>query len=117
MSCRQELVIFTFGATVTSVRPARYRSIAYAHFLPWPAASISVVGPVTKSPQAKTPRVFVAYVAGSTLTRPRLISKAGSTGRNVRSADCETAGITTSAGIVNSLPSIGTGERRPDASG
>ena len=38
---------------------------------------MSVVGPVTKSPQANTPRTFVAYVAGSTLTRPRLISKLG----------------------------------------
>ena len=85
--------------------------------MPWPAASMSVVGPVTKSPQAKTPRTFVAYVAGSTLTRPRLISKFASTGRKVRSAACDTAGMTVCALITNSEPSIGTGERRPDASG
>src|SRR5512143_2120634 len=115
MSCRHELVIFTFGEIVTSVRPARYRSIAYAHFLPWPADSMSVVGPVTKSPQAKTPRTFVAYVAGSTLILPRLTSKLDSTGRNVRSAAWDTAGITVSAGTTNSEPSIGTGERRPEA--
>ena len=72
-----------------------------------------VVGPVTKSPQANTPLTFVAYVAGSTLTRPRLISKEASTGRKVRSAACETAGMTVWAGMMNSEPSIGTGERRP----
>ena len=72
-----------------------------------------VVGPVTKSPQAKTPRTFVAYVAGSTLIRPRLTSKVDSTGRNVRSAAWETAGMTVSALITNSEPGIGTGERRP----
>src|SRR3990172_5440492 len=76
-----------------------------------------VVGPVTKSPQAKTPRTFVTYVAGSTLTRPRLTSKADSTGRKVRSAACETAGMMRSAGMTNSEPSIGTGDRRPGASG
>ena len=76
-----------------------------------------VVGPVTKSPQAKTPLTFEAYVAGSTLTRPRLISNVASTGRKVRSAACDTAGMTVWAGITNSEPSIGTGERRPDASG
>src|SRR3954466_8956187 len=117
MSWRHELVIFTFGLTVTSVRPARDRAIAYAHFLPWPAASISVVGPVTKSPHAKTPRTFVAYVAGSTFTRPRLTSKSASTGRKVRSAAWDTAGMTTSALISNSEPGIGTGDRRPEASG
>ena len=85
--------------------------------MPWPADSMSVVGPVTKSPQAKTPRTFVAYVAGSTLTRPRPTSKVDSTGRKLRSAACETAGITVSAGTTNSDPGIGTGERRPDASG
>ena len=37
--------------------PAALRPAA---FLPWPAASISVVGPVTKSPQANTPLTFVA---------------------------------------------------------
>ena len=42
---------------------------------------MSVVGPVTKSPQANTPRTLVAYVAGSTLIRPRLTSKFASTGR------------------------------------
>src|SRR4029077_2801450 len=78
---------------------------------------IRVVGPVTKSPHANTPRTFVAYVAGSTLTRPRLISNDASTGRKVRSAACETAGMTVCAGMTNSEPSIGTGERRPDASG
>src|SRR4029077_12639507 len=78
---------------------------------------MSVVGPVTKSPQANTPRTLVAYVAGSTLIRPRLTSKLASTGRNVRSAAWETAGMTVSAGTTNSEPSIGTGERRPDASG
>ena len=82
--------------------------MAYAHFLPWPALSMSVVGPVTKSPQAKTPRTFVAYVAGSTLTRPRLTSKSASTGRKVRSAAWDTAGITRSAWISNSEPGIGT---------
>ena len=70
--------------------------------MPWPAASMSVVGPVTKSPQANTPRTFVAYVAGSTRTRPRPISKLASTGRNVRSAAWETAGMTTSALMTNS---------------
>ena len=85
--------------------------------MPWPAASISVVGPVTKSPQAKTPRTLVAYVPGSTRTRPRLISKFDSTGRNVLSAAWLTAGMTVSALISNSLPSMGTGARRPVASG
>ena len=78
---------------------------------------MSVVGPVTKSPQANTPRSLVAYVAGSTLTRPRLTSKSASTGRKVRSAACDTAGMTVSALITNSEPGMGTGERRPDASG
>jgi hypothetical protein len=85
--------------------------------LPWPAASISVVGPVTKSPQANTPRTLVAYVPGSTLTRPRLISKLDSTGRKVLSAAWLTAGMTVSALTTNSLPSMGTGARRPVASG
>src|SRR3954453_19009872 len=117
MSWRHELVILTLAATLTSVRPDRYRAIAEAHFLPWPAASISVVGPVTKSPQAKTPRTFVAYVPGSTRTRPGLISKLDSTGRNVWSAVWLTAGMTVSATISNSLPSMGTGARQPLASG
>ena len=66
---------------------------------------MSVVGPVTKSPQAKTPRTFVAYVAGSTLTRPRLTSKFASTGRNVRSAACDTAGMTVSA-LIDELAAL-----------
>ena len=44
-------------------------------------------------------------------------AKSASAGRNVRSAACDTAGITVSALITNSEPGIGTGERRPDASG
>ena len=78
---------------------------------------MSVAGPVTKSPAAKTPRTFVAYVAGSTLRRPRATSKAASTGRKLRSAAWDTAGMTVSAGTTNSEPGIGTGERRPEASG
>ena len=46
-----------------------------------------------------------------------MTSKLASTGRNDRSAACETAGMTVSAGTTNSEPSIGIGERRPDASG
>ena len=76
---------------------------------------MSVVGPVTKSPQAKTPRTFVAYVAGSTLTRPRLTSKFDSTGRKVRSAACDTAGMTVSAWTTNSEP--GDRDRRAPARG
>src|SRR4029079_16101200 len=91
--------------------------MAYAHFLPWPAASMRVVGPVTKSPQANTPRTLDAYVAGSTLTRPRLISNLASTGRKVRSAAWDTAGMTVWAGMTNSEPSIGTGERAPEGAG
>ena len=59
----------------------------------------------------------MAYVAGSTLTRPRLISNVASTGSIVRSAACDTAGMTVSALTTNSEPGIGTGERRPEASG
>ena len=85
--------------------------------MPWPADSMSVVGPVTKSPLENTPRTLVAYVPGSTRTRPRLISNEASTGRNVLSAAWLTAGMTVSALTVNSVPGTGTGARRPVASG
>jgi hypothetical protein len=66
MSWRHELVIFTFGLT-GHVGPAGEVAVdRVGALLAVAGASISVVGPVTKSPQAKTPRTFVAYVAGST---------------------------------------------------
>ena len=81
--------------------------------MPWPADSMRVVGPVTKSPHAKTPRTFVAYVPGSTRMRPRRISNDDSTGRNVLSAAWLTAGMTVWAGTTNSAPSMGTGRAPP----
>jgi len=53
------------------------------------------------------------------ISRSRAIScrRSADTGRSVRSAACETAGMTVCAGTTNSEPSIGTGDRRPDASG
>src|SRR3970040_2893827 len=78
---------------------------------------MSVVGPVTKAPPRDTPRAVVAELPGSTFTRPRLISKLDSTGRKVLSAAWLTAGMTVWAGITNSEPGIGTGERRAGAAG
>src|SRR3970040_680670 len=72
---------------------------------------MSVVGPVTKAPPRDTPRAVVAELPGSTFTRPRLISKLDSTGRKVLSAAWLTAGMTVWAGITNSEPGMGTGER------
>ena len=53
----------------------------------------------------------------STRTRPRLISKLEVDGRNVLSAAWLTAGMTVSALTTNSEPGMGTGARRPVASG
>ena len=88
----------------------KYSSIAVAAFLPAPIALITVAAPVTTSPPAKTPHLEVAPVSSSATTVPLLFCSRPSEPLKIMGfGDVPMAIITTSAGIVNSEPSTGTG--------
>ena len=61
----------SFGAAGSSSGSLRrYRSMLCAAFFPAAIASITVFGPVTRSPPAKTPRRLVSRVLASAFIRP-----------------------------------------------
>ena len=91
-----------------------------AAFRPATIASMTVLGPLTASPPAKTPFMLVSKVSGSTVSVSP--DRASSLillpeDRNERSGLWPIAAITLSASITNSVPGSGTGRRRPLLSG
>ena len=84
--------------------------------LPAATASITVAGPPpTASPPAKTPGRDVSHVSVSAAMAPRPVS--ATPPMALVSGSRPIATITVSTATVNSLPGIGAGRPRPDASG
>ena len=83
---------------------------------PVATAPMTVSGPETASPPAKTPSIFVCSVKSSTIIVPNRVysSLSGSISWFTR---WPIAMITVSTSMVNSEPSIGTGRLRPLSSG
>ncbi len=95
--------------------------MASAARFPAPMAAITVAGPNTTSPPAKTPGTEVSKVSLFTSIVPqRLKATSGSPASALsRSASgrCPTAATTMSKDRSCSDPGTGTGRRRPEASG
>ena len=91
--------------------------MASAAFLPAPMARMTVAAPVTASPPAKTfSRVDISF--SSTMMPPFLfVSRPGVVERISGFGDVPRDMMTISTSSTNSLPSMGIGRRRPDASG
>jgi len=104
------------GANCSSIipLPPRYLSIAMAPALPEAMASMIVAGPVTASPPPNTPSLIVAL---SLPTGRRLPLAASILNPDGMSTVCPMAEIIVFYVSVNSLPSMGMGRCRPEASG
>ena len=99
-----------------SAPPVSQRSIMCAARRPSPTARVMSLGPVTTSPAAKMPSTPVWRVAGSATSVPLRSVETVSAKARVSGA-MPIAARTTSQSMVNSLPAIGSGRRRPEASG
>ncbi len=97
-------------------RRSSQRSIMCAARRPSPTARVMSVGPLTTSPAAKMKGVAVWQVAGSATRRPRGLV-ASPPAKALVSAVIPIALTMISHGSVNSLPGMGSGLRRPEASG
>ena len=89
----------------------------YAAFLPAAAALTAISAPDWQSPAAKIPGRVVMNVFGSTATVPFLVSSIPRSAKQSARTRCPMAAIMEVQLSVNSEPSIGTGLRRPEASG
>ena len=87
-----------------------------AAFLPDATASMTVLGPVTRSPPAKTPFMLVSRVFLSAFTLPPLSTSSPMDARGPLPGLSPMATMSVSRSTLNSLPGTGTGVRLPVAS-
>ena len=78
---------------------------------------MTVAEPVTASPPAKTPSIEVARSSSVSIVPFFVLLSSGQLSASKGPGTVPKATITSSQGYMNSLPSTGTGLRRPEASG